>query len=171
MIKDNNRKKTAFQWIGLFLKYGAGVAVAIISVYAARQDKAKEARIEANNRIKMSYEEQSKQIVQLQLAVEKLEKGNKEIVDKCKAEVDTIRSNMTFFLMGENKARNRHMVPGNKELLSELLKTAARSQQKASGESSYHLESNTSYQKPKMFKRPKKFDQLIIQKNAIQKGL
>lgn len=105
------------------LKYGAGIIIALISLYGARQDKGREAM----TTLKSAYEEQSKQVLELQGAVRKLEDVRKETVAQCRSEIDGMRSNMTFFLMGLSKAKEQSSIAESSEarkLLKALLKEA-----------------------------------------------
>lgn len=142
------RNKTGWYWLVQILKYGAGIIIALISIYAAKQEKAHETML----KLKAAYGEQSKQVVELQNRFQSFEKANKDTVTACKAEVETIRSNMIFFLMGANKASpHRQAFEDQKKLLEKLVQGAPRRKLPT----------------PAMpFKRPRKFEDLPVQKKA-----
>ena len=145
------RKKSKWWIFAQILKYGAAIVVAVVSFYAARQEKAEEADKTAKKalvQLEASYKEQSRQIEQLQNELRKVYRDRRNIVRSCKSEVDRMRDNMTFFLMGESKARRGQIKP-QQQLLGALLKKAARADKIVSSP------------KPPKFSKPRPYNQIM----------
>lgn len=139
------KEHSKWYWIGLVFKYGSAVLIAIVSVYAARQDKAQEAL----EKLHAAYQEHSVKIVELQTYAKEHEDEKKAVLAECKSLADKTSENALFYLIG--KEGRTQLQGARKGGLAEALNNLTSKLEKGS----------YSYPKKKlMLKKPRQFNKL-----------
>ena len=111
-----------WRWVGFAFKYGSAVIIALVSLYAARQEKA----YKALAMLEVTYKEQSAKIVELQNYINNYETEKKAVFDECKAIASVTRQNALFYLMGkrDGSVRAAEAEQVNKNIMDTLTKIA-----------------------------------------------